>query len=96
MSVALNTKLSRNEDILHAPVDADNAVMLDVVSGSYYGLNAVAARIWELLAERPMTIGEICARLCEEFEVDDATCEAAVLKFANTLIDNGVAHAVSP
>lgn len=96
MSVALDTKLSRNEEILHAPVDARNSVMLDVASGSYFGLNAVAARIWELLAERPMTIADICSRLCEEFEVDEATCEAAVLAFAKALVDNGLADAAAP
>lgn len=96
MFVVPDTLLTRNEAILHAPVDADSAVMLNVASGSYYGLNAVAARIWELLAERPLTIAEICARLREEFEVDEAVCETAVLKFANTLVENGVAHASSP
>lgn len=96
MFISPYTLLARNEAILHAPVDADNAVMLDVASGSYYGLNAVATRIWELLAERPMTIADICARLCEEFEVDEATCEAAVLAFANALVDNGLVDAASP
>ncbi len=96
MSVALDTKLSRNEEILHAPVDAKNSVMLDIASGNYFGLNAVATRIWELLTEQPMTVGEICARLCEEFEVEEATCEAAVLAFANTLFDNGLVDAAAP
>lgn len=96
MSVAQRILLTRNDAILHAPVDADNAVMLDIASGSYYGLNAVAGRIWELLAVQPMTVAEICARLCEEFEVDEQTCEAAVLKFADTLVENGLAHAASP
>lgn len=95
MSVALDTKLSRNEKILHAPVDAENSVMLDIASGNYFGLNAVAARIWELLAERPMTIADICARLCEEFEVDEATCEGAVLEFVKTMVDNGLVDAAS-
>jgi hypothetical protein len=61
-------------------------------TGRYYGLNAVGRRIWELL-EKPMTVAEICARLCEEFEVDAQSCEAAVLKFANDMVDNGVIHA---
>lgn len=96
MSVALNTKLSRNEEILHAPVDAKNSVMLDIASGYYFGLNAVATRIWELLTERPMTVGELCARLCAEFDVEEQTCEAAVLAFANALVDNGLVDAAAP
>jgi hypothetical protein len=95
MSVLLETMLSRNEGILYAPIDSESAVMMSISSGSYYGLNGVAARIWEMLEERPMTVAELCAEIFEEFEVDIQTCETAVLKFANTLIDYGVVHAAS-
>jgi hypothetical protein len=88
-SVTLETTLSRNGDILHAPVGAEEVLMMSVEAGRYYGLNAVAARIWELL-ETPKTIAQICAQICEEFEVDSPTCETAVLKFVNVLIDNGI------
>jgi len=89
MAITLDTMLSRNGDILHASVDTEEAVMLNVADGKYYALNAVAARIWELL-ERPMTVAQLCAQICEEFEVDRQTCEAAVLKFADDAIDNGI------
>jgi hypothetical protein len=91
MSITLETTLSRNADILHAPVGTEETVMMSVEGGRYYGLNAVASRIWELL-ETPMTVAQLCARVCEEFEVDAQTCEAKVLKFVNDLIDNGVVH----
>ncbi|MDE3197312.1 MAG: PqqD family protein, partial [Acidobacteriota bacterium] len=41
--------LCRNDKILHAPVGAEETVMLSVEAGEYYGLNAVGRRIWELL-----------------------------------------------
>jgi hypothetical protein len=90
--VTLDTTLSRNGDILYASVDSEEVVMLSVTAGKYYGLNAVGARIWELL-ERPMTLSELCAKICEDFEVDVQTCEAAVMKFAEEIIDNGIVHA---
>jgi len=92
VAIRLDTTLSRNSDIFYAAVDSDEAVMLNVAAGKYYGLNAVAARIWELL-EHPMTLAQLCAKICEEFEVDSQTCEAAVLEFADEIIGNGVAHA---
>ena len=49
MSIGLGTKLSRNSDILHAPVGSEEAVMMSIDAGRYYGVNAVGARIWELL-----------------------------------------------
>ena len=91
MSIGLHTTLSRNGDILNAPVGSEEAVMMDVTAGRYYGLNAVASRIWELL-ETPKTIAQLCAQICEEFEVDAQTCEAEVLKFVQDLINNRVVH----
>ncbi len=89
MAITLDTTLSRNGDILYASVGTEDAVMLNVAAGKYFGLNAVAARIWELL-ERPMTVAELCAQICEEFEVDKQTCETAVLTFADEIINNGI------
>lgn len=94
MPITLDTTVSHSGETLYARVGKEEAVMMSVTAGRYYGLNAVAARIWELL-ERPMTIAELCARLCEEFEVDAQTCEAEVLKFVNELIDNGIVHAAA-
>jgi hypothetical protein len=94
ISITLDTTVSRIGETLYARVGTEEAVMMSVAAGCYYGLNAVAVRIWELL-ERPMTIAELCARLCEEFEVDAQTCEAEVLKFVNELIDNGIVHAAA-
>jgi hypothetical protein len=91
MAITLETTLSRNSDILHAAVGTDEAVMMSIEVGRYYGLNAVASRIWELL-ETPKTVAQLCALLCEEFEVEARTCEAEVLKFASNLIDNGIVH----
>lgn len=84
--------LSRDGDILHAAVNTDELVMLSISANRYYGLNSVATRIWELL-ETPMTVAQICGRLCEEFEVDVQNCQTAVLKFATELVDAGVVHA---
>ena len=91
MSIGLDTTLSRKGDILHAPVGMEETVMMNVTAGRYYGLNAAASRIWELL-ETPKTIAQLCAQICEEFDVDAQTCEAEVLKFAQDLIDNGLVH----
>jgi hypothetical protein len=94
MSIALDTTLNRNGDILYAPTGTEEAVMMSVNAGRYYGLNAVASRIWELL-ETPKTTIQLCAQICEEFEVDAQTCKAEVLKFVQHLIDNKIVHEAS-
>lgn len=65
--------------------------MMSVTAGCYYGLNAVASRVWELL-ETPKTVAQVCAQLSQEFEVAGPTCEAEVLKFVQDLTDNGIVH----
>jgi hypothetical protein len=40
-------------------------------------MNAVASRVWALLAE-PIAPAEICARLSDEFDVDAETCRTDV------------------
>jgi Coenzyme PQQ synthesis protein D (PqqD) len=91
MSIELDTTLTRSDDILQAPVGSEETVMMNVTAGRYYGLNAVASRIWELL-ETPKTIAQLCAQICEEFEVDTQTCETEVLIFVRDLILNGIVH----
>jgi hypothetical protein len=89
MPITLETALTRSGGILYAPVGTEEAVMMSVEAGRYYGLNAVASRIWELL-ETPKTIAQLCRQICGEFDVDPQTCEAEVLKFVNDLINNGI------
>jgi hypothetical protein len=62
--------------------------------GRYFGLNAVGMRVWELLGERPRTVAELSAAICEEFDVEPAACQADVTTFVQSLIDNGVVHEV--
>lgn len=59
------------EDVLFQTV-ADEAVLLNIADNHYYGLDDVATRMWQLLAEHgdgEAVIGELLA----EFEVDEAT-----------------------
>ena len=53
---------------------AGEAVILNLKSGVYYGLNEVGARIWQLLQE-PRTVAAIRDTLLEEYEVDRDSCD---------------------
>jgi hypothetical protein len=55
----------------------DEAVVLSIASGQYYGLNETAKRIWELLAEYgdPEKVVE---RMLLEFEVDERTLRSDI------------------
>ena len=44
----------------------DGGVLLSTTDEVYFGLNVVAARVWELLPPATRTVGELCARLAAE------------------------------
>jgi hypothetical protein len=62
--------LRRSPHVFCATV-ADEAVLYDDQRGEYFGLNPVAARIWQL-ADAGLTVGAILEQLQTEFEADAA------------------------
>jgi hypothetical protein len=53
---------------------AGEAVILNLQSGTYYGLNAVGALIWNLI-QSPITVDQIRAALLKEYEVEPEVCD---------------------
>lgn len=63
------------------------AVILNLKTGVYHGLDAVGARIWNLLQE-PRTIDDIRDTLLEEYEVEPDRCECDLLILLQQLADS--------
>lgn len=63
---------------------AGEAVILDVESGTYFGLNEVGSRVWQLL-EAGETLETICLLLLDEFEVSRADLERDVFLLVGEL-----------
>jgi Coenzyme PQQ synthesis protein D (PqqD) len=83
-------KVLRDSIIIAAkgPISCDLAgevAILDVKYGTYYGLNAVGARIWNLIQE-PKTVNEIRDILLKEYEVETECCEREVLALLQNLV----------
>ncbi|MDP1663589.1 MAG: PqqD family peptide modification chaperone [Methylobacter sp.] len=81
-------KLKRADDLLSAALD-DELLMMNIEKGSYYSLNSVGARIWELL-ENPMAFDELVARLLEEYDISAETCRLEVENFVHALRARGL------
>lgn len=62
------------------------AVILNLRSGIYYGLNAVGARVWSLIQE-PRTVSAVLSILLEEYEVEHDRCESDLLALLQDLAD---------
>lgn len=66
---------------------AGEAVILHLGSGTYFGLDEVGARIWELIAE-PRPVAEVRDRLTEEYEIDAERCTADLLRLLGELAEH--------
>lgn len=62
----------------------DEAVLLDLQSGTYFGLNPLGARIWQLLAQHE-TLSAIAAVIKNEYDVAEEQCTADLLELVGDL-----------
>lgn len=67
----------RLNDRVLCRVVGEEAVLLDLDSGEYHGLNGVGTRIWELLSEN-LTVAAICDTLAKEYDVSRGVIEEDV------------------
>lgn len=73
----------RASELIEAEVDGE-LVALHVDSGTCYGFNGTATRIWALV-EQPKSVGQIRDVLLEEYEVDADTCQAQLIELLGEL-----------
>ena len=67
-------------------------VILDLASGTYYGLDPVGARIWQLMAEG-QTLTQVCEVMLAEYEVTRGDIERDVLALVQTLMERQLVSA---
>lgn len=87
------TRYQRCPDTLAAEVNGE-VVALNVERGQCYGLNEVASRVWDMLAE-PRTIVQLRDALTESYEVEAATCEAEVRRLIGELQAEGLVRSLA-
>ena len=84
----LSEKVHVARDVMARKV-GDETVMLDLANGTYFGLDPVGTRIWELMGEG-MTLAEICDVMMNEFEVSRDVIERDVARLADELAERGL------
>jgi hypothetical protein len=74
--------------LIEAEID-DEIVALSIEQGSCYGMNRVASRVWNQLAE-PVRISDLCAALIAMYRVDPDVCKRQVLDLLEELRAEGL------
>ena len=91
--VGLNDIVEQNKDLLSSELDNDT-VLMSVTQSSYFGLDATAQQIWNMI-DQPRRVADLCEQLLEEYAVDRATCERDLIDLVEDLADHGLV-AVDP
>jgi hypothetical protein len=81
-------KVLVSEAVVSAELD-DEAVLLNVQTGTYFGLDAVGTRIWKLL-EQGATQEQICEHMLDEYEVEPDRLRSDVSQFLELMADKGL------
>ena len=68
---------------------AGEAVLLDLASGTYFGLDEIGTRIWQLLGEHGFP-ERVVAALLAEYEVEEATLRADLDRLIGELHQKGL------
>ena len=78
----------RPKDVLSRVFD-EQAVLLALDSGKYFGMNEVATFVWEQLSS-PKSFVQLLTAIVETFDVDEATARTDLEGLASDFIERGL------
>lgn len=87
----LSDKVAVPDHVMARQVGED-CVMLDLANGTYFGLDAIGARVWQLLGDG-RSLREVCEALVAEYDVTFEQAEADVTSLVAELAANGLVDA---
>jgi Coenzyme PQQ synthesis protein D (PqqD) len=91
-TVSLHDGVTLRPDVAFRTID-DEGVVLDLATGTYFGLNASGTRMWQLLAEHG-SLRKVAAALAREFDARPATLERDLLAFVEHLASRDLIRVV--
>ncbi len=82
-TLTLNSKVSVTKDVVSCDL-VEEAALLNLKDGVYYGLNPVGARIWNLL-QKPIQVKDILKTLIDEYDVDEDVAKDDLMELLEQL-----------
>jgi len=83
-----NLIICRTKGNIFSELDGE-AVILNISSGIYSGLNPVGTFIWAQL-EQPITIATLRDAIVREYDISEELCSQDLFHFLNDLADNNL------
>ena len=89
MTATLATRALPSPDVLFQNLGGE-AVLLDLKTETYFGLNPVGTRMWELITAGEGSLGEAVDTLLGEFDVGRERLQTDLLRLAGELAAAGL------
>jgi hypothetical protein len=85
---SLQSALRVSDDVVFRELDGE-AVILNLASGIYFGLDRVGTRIWQLIDEHRQ-LDAVLTRLSGEYDAPAEELERDLLRLASELMEKGL------
>ena len=85
MKFSTNSTIEVAKDVVSCDL-VDEAAILNLKTGIYYGLDPIGARIWKLI-QTPRQLNEILETLLNEYEVEKNHCQEDLIELIEQLAE---------
>ena len=88
LAVSLSSRVRIPDGILSNLLE-DELVLLNLSTGTYFSLDPVGTRIWQLIqSKRTSSLKTVLEMLLTEYDVDNARCARELLRLISRLQEN--------
>ncbi len=87
-TISLDSAVRPSDEVMFREIGGE-AVLLNLTTGEYFGLDAVGAQIWRLLDEQRQ-VGAVLRRLLDEFDAPAELVERDLLGLVVQLAEKGL------
>jgi Coenzyme PQQ synthesis protein D (PqqD) len=92
MELTLRDSMNVAPDVLFRELDGE-AVLLNLKTGTYFGLDAVATRMWQLISEQH-ALARVLDAIADEYDVAPQALETDLLSLGRKLCASGLCEIV--
>ena len=91
-SLSAHTVIVASSQQVSCPL-GDESAILNLKNSVYYGMNAVGARVWNLL-QQPRSVSDLRDALLDEYEVEKEPCERDLIELLQKMHGEGLIEVV--
>jgi hypothetical protein len=88
MEISLNSRVQIQDDVLFQELQGE-AVLLNLKTGVYLGLNQIGTRIWQLL-QQDGTLNTVLEAILQEYDVTREKCAQDLLDLVGQMEKQGL------